>query len=98
MAITWTQTTVTLSAAASGLLLAANTSRLALRWMVTGTNPMTVVPGAGPAVAGVGMNYSGASGVGQQGGADSFAANEISTQAFQAISTAGTTVTVWEGQ
>lgn len=95
--ITWTPTIVTLTAANSATLIAANANRKALRWMITGTNPMTVVPGAGPAVAGAGMNYSPGSGTGYQGGSDSFA-GEVSTQAFSAISTGGTTVVVWEGQ
>lgn len=95
-AVTWTQIPVTLVAATSATLIAANANRRALRWMVTGSNPMTVVPGAGPAVAGTGMNYSPGSGVGFQGGADGFS-GEVSTQAFTAISTLGTTVAVWEG-
>lgn len=95
--VTWTQSIVTLSAATSATLLAANASRKALRWMVTGTNPMTVAPGVVTVTAGQGLNYSAGSGTGQQGGADSFGPNEVSTQAFSAISTSGTTVAVWEG-
>lgn len=95
--LSWTQTTVTLTAATSATLLAANASRKGLRWMVTGTNPMTVAPGLVTVIAGAGMNYSPGSGTGQQGGSDSFA-GDTSTQAFSAISTLGTTVTVWEGQ
>ena len=95
--LVWTQTIVTLPAGVSTPLVAANPNRRALRWMVTGASPMTVAPGSGAVVAGQGMNYSGAAAPGQQGGADSFA-GEISTQAFSAISTQGTTVAVWEGQ
>ena len=97
-AITWTQTVVTLPAGTSTTLVAANANRRALRWMVTGTNPMTVAPGAVTVVAGTGMNYSPGSGTGFQGGSDSFVGNEVSQQAFSAISTGGTTVVVWDGQ
>lgn len=94
--VTWTQTVVTLTAATSQTLIAANTARKALRWMVTGANPMTVAPGAVTVTAGAGMNYSPGSGTGFQGGSDSFP-GEVSTQAFSAISTSGTTVVIWEG-
>jgi len=95
--IAWTQTIVTLSAATSATLIAANASRKKLRWMVTGTNPMTVAPGAVTVVVNVGMNYNGNSGVGTQGGSDTFD-GDASQQAFSAISTLGTTLTVWEGK
>lgn len=94
--LVWTQSVVVLAAATSAALIAANPARVALRWMNVGANPFTVVPGAGPAVAGAGMSYNGASGVGLQGGSDTFDA-DVSQQAFAAISTAGTTVVVWEG-
>lgn len=93
---TITQTLVTLSAAATGQLAAANATRKGLRWMVTGANPMTVAPGASAAVAGVGMSYNGNSGVGTQGGSEAFEGSVVPTNAFQAISTLGTTVIVWE--
>jgi hypothetical protein len=96
-ALTWTQTSVTLPAGSNEVLIGANSNRRALRWMNVGTNPMTVVPGAGPAIAGAGMNYTGAVEGGYQGGSDSFV-GDVSAQAFAAISTAGTTVVVWEGQ
>ncbi len=95
--VTWTQRAVTLVAATSMPLIAANAARKALRWMNVGTNPMTVAPGAVTVVAGVGFNYDPGSSALNQGGADDFAANEMSTQAFSAISTDGTTVIVWEG-
>lgn len=95
--ITWTQTIVTLTAATSAALIAANANRKALRWMVTGLNPMTVAPGNVTVTAGAGMNYSPASGTGFQGGFESFSGIEISAQQFNAISTLGTTVAVWEG-
>jgi hypothetical protein len=94
--LTWTQTVVVLGAAASATLVAANPNRKGLRWMNVGANPMTVVPDAGPAVAGTGMSYNGAAGTGQQGGADTFP-GDTSAQQFTAISTLGTTVVVWEG-
>lgn len=96
--ITWTQTKVTLTAATSTTLIASNTARRALRWMNTGSNPVTVAPGAVTVTAGDGMNYNPGTGIGQQGGADSFGVNEVSMDAFSAISTLGTTVIVWEGQ
>lgn len=96
--ITWTQTLITLVAATNQQVLASNASRKALRWMNTGVNPFTAVPGAVAAVAGNGMSYGGNNGVGTQGGSDSFTDNEISTQAWQMISTIGTTLVIWEGQ
>lgn len=95
--VSWTQSLVTLSGGTSATLIAANSSRKKLRWMVTGTNPMTVAPGLVTVTAGAGMNYNGAATTGYQGGADSFD-GDASTQAFSAISANGTTVTVWEGQ
>lgn len=93
---TITQTTKTLVAATSAQLIAANANRKGLRWMVTGANPMTVVPGAGPAAVNTGLNYSGNSGAGTQGGSDTFEGSSCPTGAFQAISTGGTTVIIWE--
>lgn len=95
--IVWTQTVVNLPAGVSTQILAANAARRALRWMNAGVNPVTVVPGAAAAVAGLGMNYGAAGGVGLQGGSDSFTRGEISASAFQAISTVGSSITVWEG-
>ncbi len=43
------------------------------------------------------MNLLGAAAAGGQG-ASYDARGEVSTQAFNAVSTLGTTVTVWEGQ
>lgn len=93
---TITQTLVTLPAATSTQLIAANSTRKGLRWMNVGANPMTAVPGSSAAVAGSGMNYNGNAGVGTQGGGDTFEGSSIPTSAFQAISTIGTTVVVWE--
>lgn len=91
-----TQTRVTLAANTSGILIAANATRKGLRWMNTGVNPMTVVPGLSAATVNNGMNYNGNSGSGFQGGSEAFEGSAIPTSAFQAISTLGTTVTVWE--
>jgi hypothetical protein len=94
--LTWTQSSVTLAAATSASLIASNASRKALRWMVSGVNPMTAAPGAGAVTVGVGFSYNGASATGFQGGSDDFT-GEISAQQFSAISTLGTTVILWEG-
>lgn len=93
-----TQTVVTLAPGTSAQLLAANASRKWARWMVVGTGPMTVAPGATPAVVGAGMAYDPAAGVGRQGGSESLSDPVSATGAFQAISTAGTVVVVWECQ
>lgn len=97
-AVNITQTIVTLPANTSTPLIGSNSSRKSIRWMVTGTNPMTVAPGAAAVGVNVGMNYEGNSGSGHQGGSESYDAGAVPTNAFQAISLAGTTVTVWEGQ
>lgn len=96
-ALTVAQTTVTLPAGSSTQLIGPNNARKLLRWMVTGSSPMTVSAGLAAAVVGAGMNYNGGSGAGQQGGSEAFDA-AVPTGAFQAISAGGTTVTVWEGQ
>lgn len=88
------QTEVVLAAGVSAQLVAASTKRN-LRWQNIGTNPMTVVPGTTAAVVGHGFQYNGASGAGNGGGAEAFNANTVPTNAFQAVSTAGTTVEVW---
>lgn len=96
LGVTYTQTIVTLTAATSATLIAANVSRKSLRWMVTGTNPMTVIPGIATATAGTGMSYNGNASIGTQGGSDTMY-GDAATQGFSAISTGGTTVCVWEG-
>ena len=96
-AVNVTQTAVTLPAGTSAQLIGPNGARKSLRWMVTGSSPMTVAPGTAAAVVGVGMSYNGGSGAGQQGSSESFDA-AVPTGAFQAISAAGTTVVIWEGQ
>lgn len=96
--VTWTQTLANITANVTSVILNINASRKGLRWMVTGANPITIAPGNVTVTPGVGMNYSPGSGTGQQGGADSFGPNEVSTQAFSANSTLGTTLVIWEGQ
>lgn len=93
---TLAQIMVTLTAGVSQQLVAANPARVGLRWMVTGANPMTVAPGTSPAVVGVGMNYSPPASVGQQGGSETMEGTAMTTDAYQAISAAGTVVCVWE--
>jgi hypothetical protein len=87
--MSWKQTIVTLAAATSTLLVAANPNRTGLRWMNVGANPFTVAPGLAAAVANVGDNYA-------AGAKEDFLPREDSQDAFTAISTAGTSVAVWE--
>lgn len=90
-----TQTSVTVGTA-STQLIAANPNRKYLAWMVIGTADVTVVPGAGPAVAGAGLVYQ-ASGAGKQGASEEFPSGAPSN-AFQCVAAAaGSTVIVWEG-
>lgn len=96
--VTWTQTVANVTANVTSVILNTNANRKGLRWMVTGTNPVTIAPGNVTVTIGQGMNYSPGAGTGQQGGADSFGPNEVSTQAFSANSTLGTTLVIWEGQ
>jgi hypothetical protein len=92
-----TQTIVNLPAGVSTQLVTANPSRKYLAWMVVGTNPATIVPGSAEAVAGQGMSFNGASALGNQGGYYEFDTDVMPDVAFQAISTAGTSICVWEG-
>jgi len=92
-------TIVTLPAATSTQLVAANPLRRYLKYCnIGGANPMTVIPGAGPAIAGQGPSYDPGSSANNQGGCETFEGSFIPGNAFQAISTGGTTVSVWEGQ
>lgn len=93
---TITATVVTLAAATSSQLIASNSSRKGLRWQNIGVNPATIVPGASAAVVGQGFQYGGAAGTGLPGDGESFEGNSVPTNAFQAISTLGTTVVIWE--
>ena len=86
--IAWTQTTVVLAPATSAPLIAANPARRGLVFENIGSNPATYVVGAGPAVVGAGRVLGPA-------GAIDF--TRVTTQAFAAISTVGTTIIVWEG-
>lgn len=90
------QTTVSLAAGVSVLLIGVNANRRGLRWMVTGANPITVAPGAAAAVVGAGFNYNASTGdAGSQGGSEIFDA-PAPTGAFHAISALGSTMIVWE--
>jgi hypothetical protein len=91
--------TVTVNVNSSQQLVAANPTRQYLKWQVAGPNPCSIVCGAGPAVVGAGgsINYGGVSTTGGQGGSETFESNFISTDAFQVISTLGSSVSVWEG-
>ena len=90
-----TPTSVALVANTCRTLVAANPNRNSLRWQVTGSNPASVSPGGCPLTAP--MNYSPPYASGQQGGGDTFV-GELSTGQFSAVSTASTTISVWEGQ
>ena len=90
-----TQTAVTVTAT-TGQLIAANTSRRYLAWMVIGSQPVTITPGASAAVVGVGLVYS-AGGANQQGAAQEWP-HGAPTNVFQCIAPAtGSVVYVWEG-
>lgn len=82
-------TIVTLTAATSAPLIAANSARKSLRWQNVGANPATVVSGVGPAIVLHGFAYA-------TGAGEKFDAGSVPTNAFAAISTLGTTIIVWE--
>lgn len=91
-----TQTSVAITAT-SAQIIAANSSRKYLAWMIIGTQNVTCVPGSTAAVAGAGMIYNG-SGAGQQGASEEFP-HGAPNNAFQCIaSAAGSTMYIWEGQ
>jgi len=91
-----TQTVVSVTATSSQLI-AANSSRKSLKWMVVGANDVTVAPGSSSAVFGAGLIYQ-AQAANKQGSADTFDAVDP-TNAYQVICAAGqtSTVIVWEG-
>lgn len=91
----WVQTLVNLTANTSRTLIAANPNRQRMRWMVTGTGAITVVPGLATVIAAQGMVYNGAPSSGQEGSSDDFQF-DTSRQDFSAISTTDTSVVVWE--
>lgn len=93
---TITQTFVSVTSTSSQLI-ASNSSRKLLKWMVVGANAVTITPGASAAVFGQGMIY-GSGGPNSQGGSETFDA-VVATNAFQVIAAPGltSTVTVWEG-
>lgn len=82
----------------SAYLVAENTFRKSLKWMVVGTNQVTCAPGPAPVVYGHGMMY-GPGGTGPTQGASEDFPNAVPTNAFQVICNTGlaSTVIVWEG-
>lgn len=89
-----TQTVVTITAT-SQQLIAANSSRKYLSWMVIGTADVTITPGSAAAVVGAGQIFQSA-GANRQGSSQEFPG--APTNAFQAIAAlTGSTVVVWEG-
>lgn len=92
---TITETKITLAPGVSQQIVASNANRKLLRWMNTGINPMTVSVAAS-AVVGTGMNYGPASSTSDQGGSEDFDGTNVPSNQFAAISTGGTTLTVWE--
>lgn len=90
-----TSTAITVTTT-SAQLIAANSARKYLSWMVIGTSDVTVSPGATAAVAGAGIVYQ-SSGAGKQGASQEFP-NGAPTNAFQVIgAAAGSIMYVWEG-
>jgi len=90
-----TQTAVAITGT-SGQLIAANSTRKYLGWMVIGTADVTCTPGSSAAVVGVGYVYQSA-GANKQGSSQEFP-HGAPTSAFQCIAAgAGSTVYVWEG-
>jgi hypothetical protein len=80
-----------------GMLIAANSARRALRWMNVGASDITVAPGTTPPAAGQGMVYQ-ASGLGKQGGSESFVEPTIASNAFAFSASSSATIIVWECQ
>ena len=92
----WVQTVVPIPANTNTQLVAANALRIGLRWMVTGTNAVTIAPGTTPITAfGLGVIYNPSPIAGQQGSSEKLDPNEC-LDAFQAYASAATQVVVWE--
>lgn len=95
---TITQSNVTLSAGVATNIVSVNSARKYLSFMVVGANDVTVSPGlvsGTPVTMGNGLIYQ-AQAAGKQGGSQEFP-NGAPTNAFQAISTVGSQLIVWEG-
>ncbi len=92
--LTITQTTLAVTAS-SQLLIAANTNRRYLQWMIVGTQDVTISP-ATPVVAGVGMIYNNG-GAGLQGASQEWVSNSPQNAFYAIASSTGSTVIVWEG-
>ena len=92
--LTITQTTLAVTAS-SQTLIAANTNRRYLAWMIIGTADVTISP-ASPVVVATGLIYQ-AAGAGKQGASQEWISN-APQNAFYAIAAAtGSTVVIWEG-
>ncbi len=92
--LTITQTTLAVTAT-SQTLIAANTARRYLSWMVVGTQDVTVSP-ATPAVAAVGMMYNNG-GAGLQGASQEWISNAPQNAFYAIAASTGSTMIVWEG-
>lgn len=92
--MTLTQTAVTVTAS-SQTLIAANTARKFLSWMVVGTVNVTISP-ATPVVSGIGFVYN-AGGAVSQGGAEAFTGAQAQNAFYVIAASAGSIVYVWEG-
>lgn len=92
---TITQTTVT-ATTSSQTLIAANSNRKFLGWMVLGDTDVTIKPGSAVSAYGDGRVYTGM-GANAQGGAEDFAGG-VPTNAFYVMgAAAGSVIVVWEG-
>lgn len=95
---TITQYNFTLAPGVATNIVSLNTARKYLCFMVVGANDITVAPGlitGTPVTMGNGLIYQ-AQAAGKQGGSQEFP-NGAPTNAFQAISTVGSQLIVWDG-
>lgn len=91
-----TQTVITVTAATSVQLVAANSARRYLALAVIGTSPANL-GFAGSAAANSGWPLDGASETGRQGGGIVWEGSTVPSGAVHAYSTVGTTIVVLEG-
>lgn len=89
-----TQTTLAVTAS-SQTLIAANTNRRYLAWMIVGTQDVTISP-ASPVVAAAGMVYQ-AAGASLQGASQEWSSNAPQNAFYAIAASTGSTVIVWEG-
>lgn len=95
---TITQYSITLPPGVPVNIVSANASRKYLSFMVVGANDVTVAPGlisGTPVVSGIGLIYQ-AQAAGKQGGSQEFP-NGAPTNSFQAISSLGSQIIIWDG-